>query len=286
MKNAREMLDSLVQHGCADLTSFLDLEKCDQLPTAIGGFGDIYQGVTFKRRAISLKCLQPAFTLNKEGQRQLKRAARELHIWSKYNHPGILPFMGLALYREQLAMVSPWMEYLNLGSYLSARHPPSTNRLKLLTEVADAVQYLHNTGMVHGDLKGANTLVSADGMIQLTDFGSATLQKYSLELSSTRVGADVSIRWAAPELLSGERTPTYSSDVWSLGMETFTNSDPYAGVHEAAVWMKIMGQVLPQRPEKDIPTGDKQADHLWMLLNQCWASDPLNRPTAADVRDK
>ncbi|KAG8713144.1 hypothetical protein FRC11_013150 [Ceratobasidium sp. 423] len=244
MKDVWEVMDSLTQHGFVDLTSSLDLERCDQLPTAIGGWGDIYQGVTVEGRVISLKCLQPAFTLNKKGRKLLERAARELYVWSKCDHPGILPLTGLALYRGQLTMVSPWMEYPDLRSYLSARCPSSTNRLKLLTQLADAVQYLHNTGVVHGDLKGA------------------------------------------PELILGEGTPTCETDVWALGMETFTNSEPYSGMHEATVWREIMKQVLPQRPEKDIPTGDKQADHLWTLLNQCWASDPLNRPTAADVRDK
>ncbi|CAE6429672.1 unnamed protein product [Rhizoctonia solani] len=299
MMNAREVVDSLVQHGLKEITASLDLEKCDQLPTAIGGFGDIYQGVTFTGRVISLKCLQPTFILNKEGRKQLKRAARELYTWSKCNHPGVLPLFGLALYRGQLAMVSPWMENGNLRSYLSARRPSSTNRLTLTIEIAGALNYLHNAGVVHGDLKAANISISGDDTPRLADFGCAKLQEYSLLFSSTRVGADVSIRWSAPEIILGDGTPTYETDVYALGMsdffaqiaffvlkETFTNSDPYAGVHEAAVWMKIMKQVLPQRPEKDMPTGDNQADHLWMLLNQCWASDPLNRPTAGGVRDK
>ncbi|KDN35100.1 hypothetical protein RSAG8_11882, partial [Rhizoctonia solani AG-8 WAC10335] len=283
------VIEGLIQHGCVNITSSLNLEKCDQLPTKIGSSGDVYQGVSYDGTAIAVKCLQPAFTLNEAGQKQFKRAAHELYVWSKCNHPNILSLIGVAQFRGQLAMVSQWMEHQNLGEYLSMHRFPQADRLELATRIADALAYLHQTGMVHGDLKGNNILISEDGVPKLTDFGTATLRECSIQISSATLGADISIRWAAPELLLGEGKPTRMTDVWALGMfalETFTDAVPYAGLHDTVVLAKIMNQVLPQRPEKELPTGSEQADLVWGLLNDCWMFDPLRRPTAGGIRDK
>ena len=59
---------------------------------------------------------------------------------------------------------------------------PQTNVLKLLSEVAEGLGYLHSKGIVHGDLRGANVLVSEDGVARLPDFG---LSKFLENVSRT-----------------------------------------------------------------------------------------------------
>jgi hypothetical protein len=59
-----------------------------------------------------------------------KRAARELYNWSKAKHVNILELLGVAIFRDQLAMVSPWMENGTLSSYVSRN--PGANRWELV----------------------------------------------------------------------------------------------------------------------------------------------------------
>ncbi|KAH7329863.1 kinase-like domain-containing protein [Rhizoctonia solani] len=125
-------------------------------------------------------------------------------------------------------------------------------------------------GMVHGDLRAANISVSANGTLVITNFGNSIIIKHIVEFINNTNGADVSIRWVASEPLSDQNPPTRMADVWALGMVvlvTCIGSVPYTGLHDAVVCTKITAQVLPERPKRHIPTGDKQADLLWSLLN-------------------
>ncbi|CAE6479480.1 unnamed protein product [Rhizoctonia solani] len=284
-----EILRHLSQHGFEDVTPLLNTAKCDQLPTRIGGFADIYQGTLSDGAKVAIKCIRPYVASNDDGQKMLKRVAHEIYIMSKCNHPSVLLPIGLSEYCRQFAIVSPWMENGNLRQYLSKHRPSQAEQMKMLIQVADGIAYLHGKGVIHGDLKATNILVSADGVAKLNDFGISTLRGCSLKSASTTLGTDLSLRWTAPELLSDGGILTCGTDIWSWAMtalETLTGSVPYAELHDTAACLKIMNKILPERPEKHIPTGGEQADLLWQLLNQCWASDPLHRPAAATVRDK
>lgn len=83
-----------------------------------------------------------------------------------------------------------------------------------LAEVISGVAYLHEAGIVHGDIKAANVLVSFDVHALLCDFG---LAKDDRDVTSTVVKGAGSCPWMSPEVLKGE-SRTFSSDTWAVGM--------------------------------------------------------------------
>ncbi|CAE6397369.1 unnamed protein product, partial [Rhizoctonia solani] len=286
---APEVVESLHKHGCIDLTPTLSLDKLKKQHTEIGSFGRLYRGVAPGGAEITLKCVQPTFRLNTD-QGSIKGAASELLAWSKCSHPNLNQLLGLAHYGPQLAMVSPWTDGMSLDRHISIQRPTWTERLRLGAQIADGVAYLHSMGLVHEDLKAINIWVSKSGTPVITEFGHPTVLSHSTEPFNTVPStSSLSIRWAAPELFKGQGR-TRMTDVWALGMvllEIFTGSVPYAKIlSDVAPLEDIKKLVLPERPEEHIPTGDAQADLLWSLLNQCWAAGPMDRPTAAGVRDK
>jgi hypothetical protein len=135
LQSVAEILIHLGNHGCGDVTHRLDLSGCGEFPVATGGFGDVYQGALKDGSKISLKCLRLCIDSSDDGRKQLKvrsihslndstspkrqRAAHELYVWSKCQHPNVLGLIGVARYRNQLAMISPWMENGNLSRFLS-----------------------------------------------------------------------------------------------------------------------------------------------------------------------
>ncbi|KAG8680099.1 hypothetical protein FRC11_002932, partial [Ceratobasidium sp. 423] len=85
-------------------------------------------------------------------------------------------------------------------------------------ELASALADLHDKGIVHGDVKADNVVISDDGRAQLTDFGSAVLLNY-LSLRFTGTGFKGTLRFTAPELLEETSDqPTLQTDIYALGM--------------------------------------------------------------------
>ncbi|CCO35893.1 putative serine/threonine-protein kinase DDB_G0275165 [Rhizoctonia solani AG-1 IB] len=188
--------------------------------TGGGGFGDVYWGVLQDGSHVGLKCLRlHSVSSNSDGKKFLKRAAHELYVWSKCNHANVLDLIGVAQYGGQILMVSPWIQTGNLLWFIS--HNKEVNRCSLGTQIASGVAYLHKREIVHGDIKGANVLVTADHTIKLADFGSATLRDYTLQFTATTSGGGMSIRWTAPEVIKADSKATAQADVYALGMTIF-----------------------------------------------------------------
>ncbi|KAG8692568.1 hypothetical protein FRC08_009688 [Ceratobasidium sp. 394] len=278
----------LVEHECQDISKVLDLSACSEYPISSGGFGDVYRGQLKDGTAVAIKCMRIIIDpRSNEQQKHFKDAAREIHTWSKLNHRYVSRFLGLAEFRGQIAMVSPWAQHGSLSMFLANR--PDLNRPRLCTQIAEGLAFLHQCNVVHGDLKGANVLVSEAYEPLLADFGSATLQERTLQFTCTTTRNNFSLRWTAPELL-GDAPLSVAADVYALGMtilEVITGSVPYAEFkRDPAVMNAINNKQHPKRSQAHIPTGTEYGDVLWELLTSCWAFKPESRPSAQLVQDK
>ncbi|QRV85349.1 Tyrosine kinase catalytic domain protein [Ceratobasidium sp. AG-Ba] len=282
-----EILRCLVNRGSRNLTEELDLESVSQEPLCRGGFGMVYKGKLRDGTPIAIKLLSENVNEWGESRRKIeKRAARECYVWSKLQHPGVHKLLGVAQFRGRIAMISPWMESGSLPMYLFQH--PKADRLDLAYQVANSLAYLHLSGTVHGDVKGSNILVSANGTTKLTDFGTTKLQDYTLNFTATTSGSGFSTRYTPPEVLKGGPQTT-GSDVFALGMiiqEILTGELPYGHIkNEACVMCNILLGQPPSRPDKGIFKG-AIGDKLWLLLMACWATEPGDRPDVVFVRDQ
>ncbi|KAG8963598.1 hypothetical protein FRC03_002793 [Tulasnella sp. 419] len=136
------------------------------------------------------------------GERMRKRFLREATIWARLTHPNIVPFLGLTWENSIVAgLVSPWYDNGNIVEYLHVH--PGANRSHLLLGVAKGLCYLHELGIAHGDLKGENVLVGAEGRAVLCDFGLALIMDTlsAWERSTYFDTFRGSLRFMAPERL-------------------------------------------------------------------------------------
>ncbi|CAE6475580.1 unnamed protein product [Rhizoctonia solani] len=177
---------TLVAH-LRDLTH--ELGPCLETRTSWGGLGDVYRTVMRDGTEIAIKTLRPS--RSKSDNKITKYTAREIAAWSKLDHPNILEFLGLAVFQNQLVMVSPWMHCGNVVEFAKQR---GVNRCSLCLQLSSAVAYMHSMRVVHGDIKGANTLVSEDGVVKLTDFGLTIVQEPDVYISITEKGGGTE-RW-------------------------------------------------------------------------------------------
>ncbi|CAE6489763.1 unnamed protein product [Rhizoctonia solani] len=278
-----DIVKHLVEHGCQDLTGALDLTTFGECPTSQGGNSDIYAGRLMAGGHVAVKALRVS-TESIENHKHLKRAARELYTWSSCKHPNVLQLLGLAIFRGRIGMVSSWVDHGTLPRYLNNTENP--DRCDLCTQICDGLAYLHSVGIVHGDLKGANVLVLTDGTPVLTDFGSAMFLGRGLQFTETTRQGGLTIRWAAPELLQESGRSSVAADVYALGMtmlEVMTGKAPYYGKTTFVIVSLMNQKKQPERPIQQIPINSRDGDKFWKLLTACWAYEPSERPSAAEI---
>ncbi|KZV88419.1 kinase-like protein [Exidia glandulosa HHB12029] len=266
-------------HTALDITPHIS--NVTARPHGFGGLSDIYQGLYKSGNhstKVAIKVIRATAAI---GETILKRHRQEVAVWREINHANLLPMFGLYSGIGVLpAMVSPWCDNGDIKTYLKTKEGSSTFdavRLLLLVHVLQGLQYLHgyNPVIVHGDLKGANILVSDDGIACLCDFGFAKVLaevSASLTSQSTLKGT---LRWMAPELFAEEDARhTIWSDIWAFGCvlhEIFSGVVPY---HRLRTEQGVI-IALSQRQVPDIPENVPESVHA--IITSCWALHPSSR---------
>ncbi|KAJ7700565.1 kinase-like domain-containing protein [Mycena metata] len=207
--------------SCERLPSSLfaeGIERRAEVACTGGGFSDIYKAV-YRSQEVALKKLRFFVDNTPEERRKIKeRFYEEALLWKNLKHPNILPFIGLHSEASDLnkplsmVMVCPWMPNGTIIKYL--KDFPETPIVAKVLEIAQGLNYLHSIPVVHGDLRGSNILVDAEGHARLADFGLACYADATAK-SSVRRG---SVKWMAPELLQppSRFQRTRSTDVYAL----------------------------------------------------------------------
>jgi eukaryotic-like serine/threonine-protein kinase len=196
-----------------------------------GGMGVVYEAVRaegdFSQRA-AIKLLRH------EAIAELERFHAERQILARLEHPGIA-----RLYDGGIApdgrpyMVMELITGEPITDYCARTHATLQQRMRLFSQVCEAVAYAHRNLVVHRDLKPANILVTADGQVKLLDFGVAKLIAVGDELTRT-LAAPLTLASAAPEQLLGGAITT-ATDVYTLGLllfELLTGARPWSPAGE------------------------------------------------------
>ncbi|EJD06363.1 kinase-like protein [Fomitiporia mediterranea MF3/22] len=300
-KLLRGCREELVTHTLLVKSSIDIIDLTDEVtmvgehPVCYGSFADVWKGLwtdqtgkgTVKKQ-VALKVLR-ANLVGYAQERLFSRLKKEVMAWHRLNHPHVARLHGIMQLPNTLAMVSPWCENGTIVKYLRETNP-NANRYQLLYEIASGVVYLHGClpKVVHGDLKGCNILMDADGKAIITDFGLSKVREVSdaLELPSSCLTG--SARWMAPEILLPEveddRKPaiTTQSDVYafaSVCLEILTDQLPYANRKND---VRVIGEVMAGgKPTCGVRflNQDPKAHELWELMDQCWSRTPRDRPS-------
>ncbi|KIO17521.1 hypothetical protein M407DRAFT_84920, partial [Tulasnella calospora MUT 4182] len=222
---------------------------------------------------------------------------RELRVWARLQHPNILKLQGYYLDTKMTAawFVLPFLDYGNIKRYLAEVEGTTQLALKLITDAAKGLEYLHTLEppVCHADIKPENILISHQVTAVLADFGLALLVDQHSGLTTNSTGKVCgTIRYMSPELFpfdeEGEKEEpeqvfqTLNSDIWAFGcvvLEVLTGRIPYPHLrNDASVIQALAQRRLPANPESlDLP-----GDYVVTLLKRCWKPDPTSRPSASE----
>lgn len=211
-----------------------------------GGMGQVYRARDPRLdREVAIKVLIPALS---QEPGYLERFRREARAVAKLNHPNIVPVYDFGEQGNLTYLVMPLIPGGTLHSYLKQRGIlPLTEALAIMDQVAAALQYAHERGLIHRDVKPANVLMSAEGRALLSDFGIVRLTQQESSIATlTHMGAFVgSPEYAAPEMVMGQPVDA-RVDVYALGVILFqmlTGRLPF--VASTAVSLLIMQAQQP-----------------------------------------
>ncbi len=222
-----------------------------------GGMGIVLRGDdTFLGRRVALKVLNPSL-LSDPGSRA--RFRREVETMMTLNHPAIIEIH--AVHSDDLLYFA--MEFLEGASLREAlqKDAASVDRERALREVAGAMAYCHDQGILHRDLKADNVFILKDGRVKLIDFGIArAMGGTDLTAQGELVGT---LGYLAPEMFRGGQASP-QADIFAFGVMAF---DVYAGRLPFAHPLS-MGTIVPP-PE--MPFG------MQAVMLRCLAAEPAER---------
>ncbi|ORY44257.1 kinase-like protein, partial [Neocallimastix californiae] len=207
-------------------------------------------------------------------------------IWSNMQHKNVLPLLGANLAIPQPYIVNPFLSNGNVMDYIKMNEVDLVQRVNLIRDICKGLLFLHQHGIVHGDLRGNHVLVDENKHVKLTEYGIAQVQanvnKNFLSNSNSSVVINYNC-WTAPELFIRNEIPTFESDVYSFGMlcyEILYGGQPfeYRDILELKENVCIY-KIRPQRSKLSISC----PDWLWNLMTECWSTESKERKSLEEV---
>ena len=204
------------------------------------------------RRQVAVKIVQPGF----DSQDLLKRFRNERQTLAGLDHPNIVKLLDGGSTSGGLPyLVMDYVEGFPIDQYCDLHQLCVDDRLHVFSKVCEAVQYAHQKGVIHRDLKPGNIFVTADGTPKLLDFGIAKVlnpDPCSQMLLSTQTGARcMTPAYASPEQMRG-KPATSATDIYSLGVvlyELLSGHRPYRlAQHTPAEMERAICEQYPETP--------------------------------------
>ncbi|XP_024545433.1 MAP3K epsilon protein kinase 1 isoform X1 [Selaginella moellendorffii] len=237
-----------------------------------GAYGRVYKGLDLENgdfvaiKQVSLENIPPE---------DLASIMQEIDLLKNLNHKNIVKYRGSIKTKTHLYII---LEYVENGSLASIVKPnkfgafPESLVAVYIAQVLEGLAYLHEQGVIHRDIKGANILTTKEGFVKLADFGVATKLTEADVNTHSVVGTPY---WMAPEVVEMSGVSA-SSDIWSVGctvIELLTCVPPYYDLQPMPALFRIVQDERPPIPEHLSPG-------LTDFLHQCFQKDAKLRPDA------
>ena len=232
-------------------------------------------------RRVVVKVLSPELAAGVSGE----RFTREIRLAARLQQANIVPLLAAG---ETLGLpyyTMPFVEGQSLRHRLAAGGPLAISEaVNVLRDVARALAYAHDQGVVHRDIKPENVLLSGDAAV-VTDFGIAKAISASRTTGSsptlTSVGTAIGTpAYIAPEQALGDGATDHRADIYSLGClayEMLAGSPPFRG----RTAQQMLAAHIHETPP---PVESLRADtpgQLAALVSRCLSKDPAARPQSA-----
>jgi serine/threonine-protein kinase len=229
-------------------------------------------------RKVAIKLMHPALI---SGEGMVERFLLEARTAASLSHPNIIPIYAVRVEEDLLFFVMKFVEGRPLDSIVKKEAPlPEDMVRQIISEVAVALGYAHQRGVIHRDIKPANIMISTDGQPILTDFGIAKVaDKQGLTMTGATIGTPT---YMSPEQCNALPL-TGASDQYSLGVmayEMLTGRPPFDAESVMTIMYKHINEPIPPIRNQLLACPPDLADTIERMV----AKDPAQRfPTIEEV---
>jgi Tol biopolymer transport system component len=245
-----------------------------------GGMGEVWRATDTKlNREVAIKVLPAAFAADPD---RLSRFVREAQVLASLNHPNIAAIYGV----EEGALVMELVEGPTLAGRIAQGPIPLDEALPMARQIAEAIEYAHERGVIHRDLKPANIKITPEGRVKVLDFGLAKamsgegtsadpINSPTLTMGATTAGVILgTASYMAPEQAKGKPADR-RADIWAFGVilaEMLTGRVLYTGETVS----DVLASVIKDTPALDaLPAATPLG--IRRLLRRCLERDPRRR---------
>jgi serine/threonine protein kinase len=254
-------------------TSRYEFEK----PIGSGGMGTVYRALD--RRTNELVAIKVLKFKESDNPTLHQRIIREFRAASELEHPNIVRALAFETVDDINFLVFELVEGGSLGDHLETRRFSEKEAVRIITQVAQALEYAHARGVVHRDIKPDNILILPDGRVKLTDFGLAkTLDSADDNLTRPESGLGTP-QFMAPEQFADAKTAGVRCDVYSLGATLYnlvTGRLPFDGKTTLAIMTQKEFERYPSARSL-VPTLSERVD---AAIRAALKPDPDDRPAS------